>query len=121
MGDAFPGILHPCKIYNILAIGSPFLYIGPNESHVADLLSRTGEPDSNYMAQHGDVDSVMKAITECADKAGLGGKPQRSDLAGEFAKDVLLPRLVGIVEGLAGNVPESVAAAGVPPAKRAQA
>ncbi|MEA2205388.1 MAG: colanic acid biosynthesis glycosyl transferase WcaI [Blastocatellia bacterium] len=121
MGNAFPGILHPCKIYNILAIGTPFLYIGPNESHVADLLSRTGEPDYNYMAQHGDVDSVVKAITECADKPGISRNPQRSDLAGEFAKDVLLPRLVGIVEGLAGNIPESVAAASVPPAKRAQA
>jgi len=121
MGNAFPGILHPCKIYNILAIGSPFLYIGPNESHVADLLSRTGEPDYNYMAQHGDVDSVVKAITECADQAGNSRNAQRSDLAAEFAKDVLLPRLVGIVEGLAGSIPESVAAASVPPAKRAQA
>src|SRR3954451_14666343 len=33
MGDPFVGIIHPCKIYNVLAIGSPVLYIGPEESH----------------------------------------------------------------------------------------
>ena len=27
MGDPFVGIVHPCKIYNILGVGSPVLYI----------------------------------------------------------------------------------------------
>src|SRR4030095_15690693 len=38
MGDRFRGLVHPCKIYNIIAIGAPFLYIGPEESHVSDLV-----------------------------------------------------------------------------------
>ncbi|PYI89084.1 MAG: glycosyltransferase WbuB, partial [Verrucomicrobia bacterium] len=29
MGDRFVGIVHPCKIYNILTVGVPVLYIGP--------------------------------------------------------------------------------------------
>ena len=37
MGDEFVGIVHPCKIYNILTIGTPFLYIGPTPSHVTDI------------------------------------------------------------------------------------
>ncbi|MGA9131867.1 MAG: glycosyltransferase family 4 protein, partial [Candidatus Sulfotelmatobacter sp.] len=30
MGDKYVGIVHPCKIYNVLAVKKPFLYIGPN-------------------------------------------------------------------------------------------
>ncbi|HET6890938.1 MAG TPA: glycosyltransferase family 4 protein, partial [Pyrinomonadaceae bacterium] len=41
MGDAFPGIVHPSKVYNILAIGSPFLYIGPKESHITEIASQS--------------------------------------------------------------------------------
>src|SRR6266508_3268425 len=40
MGEAFRGIVHPSKIYNILAIGLPFLYIGPSESHMGDIIAR---------------------------------------------------------------------------------
>ncbi len=38
MGDAFVGIVHPCKIYNIMAARRPFIYIGPARSSVADLI-----------------------------------------------------------------------------------
>ncbi len=40
MGDRFVGIVHPCKVYNILHLGIPFLYVGPTESHVVDLVQR---------------------------------------------------------------------------------
>ena len=29
MGDPFVGLVHPCKIYNIMRVGAPLLYIGP--------------------------------------------------------------------------------------------
>ena len=38
MGEAFVGIVHPCKIYNILAVGAPVLYLGPCPSHVTEIL-----------------------------------------------------------------------------------
>ena len=40
MGDEFVGIVHPCKVYNILAVGAPVLYIGPEPSHVTDIASQ---------------------------------------------------------------------------------
>ena len=40
MGDQFVGIVHPCKIYNILAVKRPFLYIGPKDSHVSDIIAK---------------------------------------------------------------------------------
>ena len=30
MGDEFVGIVHPCKVYNIMSVGAPALYIGPD-------------------------------------------------------------------------------------------
>ncbi|MBZ5696428.1 MAG: glycosyltransferase family 4 protein [Acidobacteriia bacterium] len=32
MGNGFVGLVHPCKIYNILSVGAPVLYIGPRPS-----------------------------------------------------------------------------------------
>ena len=40
MGDPFVGIVHPCKVYNIMSIGAPTLYIGPTPSHVTDIASQ---------------------------------------------------------------------------------
>jgi len=40
MGDAFVGIVHPCKVYNIMTVGIPFVYIGPEQSHVSDILEQ---------------------------------------------------------------------------------
>jgi len=34
MGNSFVGLVHPCKIYNILRVGSPLLYIGPKPNAV---------------------------------------------------------------------------------------
>ena len=107
MGDAFAGILHPCKIYNILAIGTPFLYIGPHESHIADLISTTSVNSPGRSAQHDDVATVLKIIFEGADNAN-GRQAQRpTGLAAGFAKEVLMHRMIDLVEsvGLGGAAP----------------
>ena len=59
MGDPFVGIVHPCKVYNILHLGIPFLYVGPNESHVVDLVRRLPLAGPAYIAQHGQVGLVV--------------------------------------------------------------
>ena len=38
MGESFVGVLHPCKVYNILAAQRPFLHIGPAEGPIVDLI-----------------------------------------------------------------------------------
>ncbi|HTL70098.1 MAG TPA: glycosyltransferase family 4 protein, partial [Candidatus Eisenbacteria bacterium] len=52
MGKPFVGILHPCKVYGILAVGRPFVFIGPRESHMGDLSAETG---LGTQVEHGDV------------------------------------------------------------------
>ena len=103
MGDAFAGILHPCKIYNILAVGSPFLYIGPNQSHITDLLSHTGDQFPGYVARHGDVNTIKGMILESADKAKGKRAQLRTSLAGKFSREVLMPRLIEVVESVAAK------------------
>ena len=118
MGNAFAGILHPCKIYNILAIGSPFLYIGPHESHIADLISPTNVNAPGHSAQHDDVVTVVKIICAGADDANGRRSKTLTELAAGFAKEVLMPRMIDIVESVGGAstvttplVPESVGSA----------
>ena len=43
MGDAMLGLVHPCKIYNIFAVGAPVVYIGPDPSHVTEAMAAIGQ------------------------------------------------------------------------------
>lgn len=59
MGDPFVGILHPCKIYGVLNIGRPFVFIGPEESHMGDLIRQN---QLGWQVKHGDVDGLLDVI-----------------------------------------------------------
>jgi hypothetical protein len=67
MGEPFVGIVHPCKVYNILRVQAPLLYLGPEPSHVTDLL-RNAPPSwpPNYFCRHQDVTAVVNAIRSAA-------------------------------------------------------
>jgi hypothetical protein len=98
MGDAFVGIVHPCKIYNILTLGIPFLFIGPEQSHGADLARRLNLPTHGRVARNGDVDEIVKQILEAM---ALGYRPVNEAakmLGAEFSHAVLCPRLAQIIE-----------------------
>ncbi len=42
MGESYPGIVHTCKIYGILEIGRPFVYVGPEKSHIGEIMAGSG-------------------------------------------------------------------------------
>jgi colanic acid biosynthesis glycosyl transferase WcaI len=98
MGDAFTGIIHPCKIYNVLAIGSPFLYIGPDQSHVIDIVGHLGANDSARVAKHGAVDRVVSEILEAAQGARTLQRANEIILAKRFSMGALLPRMIESLE-----------------------
>ena len=62
MGDAFVGVVHPCKIYNILMLGIPILYIGPKEGHIPDLASPQARGEWFFEAAHGEVEVTVNHI-----------------------------------------------------------
>jgi len=88
MGEKFVGIVHPCKVYNILSVGAPVLYIGPEPSHVTDIASQHGQ---FFHARHGEIDVVVAAILEATQIDSR--KPVRS-----FSKQTLLSELIALVE-----------------------
>lgn len=92
MGNAFVGIVHPCKIYNIMSVGAPALYIGPQPSHVSDIASHN-ESKELFLTCHGDVDSVTESIL-LAREQQVRVKETRI-----FKKDRILPQLVNAIGG----------------------
>ncbi len=101
LGPPFVGIVHPCKVYNILTLGIPFLGIGPEESHLRDLSARLPALERHHAAM-GDVAAVVRTIQEAAAQRHPGQAQEPSaaarGLAREFAMDVLRSRLIGVIE-----------------------
>jgi glycosyltransferase involved in cell wall biosynthesis len=111
MGEKFVGIVHPCKIYNVMSVGAPVLYIGPQASHVADLAAQHAEI---VLTSHGDVSGVMERVLLAREQltraSGIkhfseGINRGRGGVTGNFSKEKLLPQLVNAI---GGNVVENV-------------
>jgi len=96
MGEQFVGIVHPCKIYNILAASRPFLYIGPPESHVIDIIAKLPAENATYVSAHGDVDRVVKNILQALRSPRSIALP--ADVRKSFAKDLLIGEIVTAIE-----------------------
>ena len=97
MGDEFVGIVHPCKIYNIMAVGAPALYIGPQSSHITDIASRL-ESAQVFSVRHGDVSTVTESIL-LAREQQAGASGERNNLKRIFGKDRIVPQLVNAIGG----------------------
>jgi hypothetical protein len=98
MGNPFVGTVHPCKIYNILRVGSPLLYIGPQPSHISEILEAlNGELPCGW-ANHGEVDRVIKHIVAVQQRRISSGDRRTAPLAEKFSKETLLPRMAAALE-----------------------
>jgi glycosyltransferase involved in cell wall biosynthesis len=95
MGDPFVGIIHPCKIYNVLRVGAPVLYVGPAQSHVADIFDECHNVHFRA-ARHGDVDAVVAQIHAAADQVVLPN-PVEISLADRFSHQHLVTQILEIV------------------------
>ena len=93
MGDQYVGIVHPCKIYNVLAVKKPFLYIGPNESHVTDIVRESGA----YVSSHGDVEGVVANILRAMSDT-VPCLPNGVDVETLFSKNWLVPQMITAIE-----------------------
>lgn len=97
MGDAFKGILHPSKIYNILGVGSPFLFIGPGECHVTDLIAATAYDDRAMQANHGESQKVAQMISEFSQRPAGESRSAGCELA-TFDADLIYSRFINVIE-----------------------
>ena len=99
LGDLFVGIVHPCKIYNVLRIGIPFLAIGPEPSHLTDLAADDELAGMGLSVRHGDVAAVEEFLHEAAAASEWRSPACDLAIASRFAKTALLPRMLAEVRG----------------------
>ena len=93
MGEPFVGIVHPCKVYNVRRLGIPFLYVGPEPSHVSDLSAAAS-------FRHGDVSGIRDFIA-AAHPSQVSPPP---DVAA-FSQKALAGRMVTAIESVLATVP----------------
>lgn len=96
MGEPFVGLVHPCKIYNILRVGAPILHLGPEPSHISEILAELGSGHPSRFARHGDVEGVVRAIRELKTTNTRRNVPA---LPPRFSRETGLPSLLDILQG----------------------
>ncbi len=104
MGAPYVGIVHPCKIYNILALGTPVLYIGPAESHITDLAAPAIRGEWFYSAPHGGAAQVARHILRAKNLARLSVSEEQA-VGSAFSQRVLLMQLVKEIDSLGRRTP----------------
>ena len=100
MGEGFVGLVHPCKIYNILSVGAPVLYIGPRRSHVSQILESVNGEHLWGAAAHGDVERVVKQIKDARDRSISLKRQIPPRIPSSFSRETVLPRLIGELEAV---------------------
>ena len=100
MGNPFVGIVHPCKVYNILRVGTPLLYIGPRPSHISEIFQSLNGERPCGSAEHGEVDRVVEYIVALKRRMVQASEERGVGLAKGFSRETLLPRLVATLEGV---------------------
>lgn len=98
MGNAFVGLVHPCKIYNVLSVAAPVLYIGPRPSHLSEILDGIDGQHWAASAEHGEVDRVLEMIQQARRQSAASTPRMPIQACSLFAKETLLPKLVTDLE-----------------------
>ena len=63
LGESCIGYTHPNKIYGSMFIGKPILYIGPENSHISEILDKC---EGNISVKHGGFDSLVEKLDRFA-------------------------------------------------------
>ena len=103
MGNPFVGLVHPCKIYNILRVGLPLLYVGPKPSHITELLEAESHSFPCRFARHGEISPIIEHILGLKKNGGHTNGDEFKPLARRFSKEILLPQMIEMLEA-SGNV-----------------
>ena len=81
--DAMTGLLVPSKLYGIMAAGRASVFIGSANAEVGRVLQETG---SGRVVNVGDVDTLVRTLTELADH------PEKCRAMGESARRAMAQR-----------------------------
>ena len=104
MGDAMLGLVHPSKIYNILTVGAPVIYIGPDPSHVTEILAGMKPRHPWIGVRHGAAGELAKQIPQLRRESAGHERRTLAVVEADFSQAALLPRLAGLVESPGGKM-----------------
>ncbi len=100
MGDDVVGIVHPCKVYGAMAVARPVLLLGPEPSHISDILEahRCG-----WRVGHGEPERLAELLRRIAglpsEELRSSGARGRAAIDHALSKAALCGRFCDIVEG----------------------
>jgi colanic acid biosynthesis glycosyl transferase WcaI len=97
MGEPFVGTIHPCKLYSILAVNAPVLYIGPDESHILDALGDSRSTSPYAHIAFGDTPALISYLETLVEDWDPQPVREANPLADQFAAARVLPRLVSVI------------------------
>ena len=90
------GLVHPCKIYNMLAVGAPLIYVGPRPSHVTEILQ--GFPDyPQIFVEQGEPYALSGQIREWVRDGCRRGDAR--EVLPAYSKAALIPKMLAAIEG----------------------
>lgn len=100
MGPEMVGIVHPCKFYGAMALAKPILYLGPEESHVGEILRSAG---CGWRVDHGDVAGLVDrlralAAMPAAELEVIGARG-RAVIGSSLGERILLPEFCELIQG----------------------
>lgn len=100
VGDSVVGIVHPSKVYGAMAVARPVLLLGPEQSHVGELI---GEHDIGWRVSHGDVDGAERVLrqiarTSAAELAAMGARA-KALVSRRLSKAELCGRFCDVIDG----------------------
>ena len=101
LGDNCVGYTHPNKIYGAMFIGKPILYIGPEKSHITDILENC---EGNISVRHGQSDKLVDHLLKFAGTADENiietGMKNRRYADSHFHPSTLISQMVRSVESI---------------------
>jgi glycosyltransferase involved in cell wall biosynthesis len=100
LGNGQVGFTHPNKVYGAMYIGKPILYIGPTESHVADLLN---DLKGNISVKHGEskilADKIELLFSKNWNEINNIGENNLKYANNNFHPDVLKEKMIDAIIG----------------------
>ena len=101
LGNNCVGYTHPNKIYGAMFIGKPILYIGPEKSHITDILEKC---EGNISVRHGQtkelVEQLLKFLRTDEDRIKVTGVNNKNYAENNFHPSTLIAQMVHSVESI---------------------
>ena len=99
MGNEMVGIVHPCKAYGAMTVARPIFLLGPQHSHVGELLENH---DIGWQIEHGDIQGAEALLRDLVsiEKSELEsrGRLAREVIQQQLSMDSLSSQFCDVLE-----------------------